>query len=141
MSIISKLFGSDKVINAGLDVIDKVWYTKEEQADAEIVKAKLKMEWQKLYHPYKLAQRIMMMAVTGAFVGMMLVLFLMWIGCVIYMMFSGSSEMFDFLKAEIYEMIELTIKAFGIPFFTILGFYFGMGEVDVAEWAKNRGKK
>ena len=50
MGLIAKLFGSDKVIDAGISGIDKMFYTDEEKADA-------KMHLLKLYEPFKLAQR------------------------------------------------------------------------------------
>lgn len=52
MSIWSKLFGSDSVIQAGIDGIDAIVYTDEE-------KAKDKISILKAYEPFKIAQRIL----------------------------------------------------------------------------------
>ncbi|MCH8821320.1 hypothetical protein IID23_02230 [Patescibacteria group bacterium] len=45
-----KIFGSDKVIEGGMNAIDKMFFTDEEKSDA-------KMALLKLYEPFKLAQR------------------------------------------------------------------------------------
>ena len=50
MSFFSKLFGNDKIIDAGISGIDAMFFTDEEKSNA-------KMQFLKLYEPYKLAQR------------------------------------------------------------------------------------
>ncbi len=50
MSFFSKLFGNDKIIEAGISGIDALVFTDEEKSNA-------KMQFLKLYEPYKLAQR------------------------------------------------------------------------------------
>ena len=52
MAFWSKLFGSDKIISAGINTIDKIVYTDEEKADN-------KLSLLKLYEPFKLAQRLL----------------------------------------------------------------------------------
>ena len=54
MSFWSKLFGADKIIDAGIKGIDAMVFTDEE-------KSKAKMSLLKLYEPYKLAQRYLAM--------------------------------------------------------------------------------
>lgn len=65
MSFFGKLFGSDSVIEKGVDGIyngiDKLVYTDEERAD----NFRLMM---KIYEPFKLAQRFMMMIVCPPYV-------------------------------------------------------------------------
>jgi hypothetical protein len=65
MSFLGKLFGSTKVISKGVDGIyngvDKLVYTDEEKAD----NFRLMM---KIYEPFKLAQRFMMMIVCPPYV-------------------------------------------------------------------------
>lgn len=65
MSFLDKLFGSTKVISKGVDGIyngvDKLVYTDEEKAD----NFRLMM---KIYEPFKLAQRFMMMIVCPPYV-------------------------------------------------------------------------
>lgn len=50
MGIWDSLFGSDKVINAGISGLDAIVFTDEE-------KSKAQQEFLKLYEPFKLAQR------------------------------------------------------------------------------------
>lgn len=50
--LFSTLFGNDTVIQSGIDTIDKIAYTEEEKADG-------KMEFLKLYVPFKIAQRFL----------------------------------------------------------------------------------
>lgn len=57
MNIFGKLFGSDKVIDAGISAIDAMVYTDEE-------KAINRMKFLKLYEPFKIAQRYIAIIVT-----------------------------------------------------------------------------
>jgi len=50
--IFGKLFGSEKVIDAGINGIDKMFFTGEEKSDA-------KLKFLKAYEPFKLAQRLL----------------------------------------------------------------------------------
>jgi len=50
MGILSKLFGSDKIIDAGINGIDAMVFTDQEQSNA-------KLAFLKLYEPFKIAQR------------------------------------------------------------------------------------
>ena len=50
MGLLSKIFGSDKIIDAGIKSIDAMVYTDEEKSDKKAL-------FLKLYEPYKLAQR------------------------------------------------------------------------------------
>lgn len=52
MNIFGKLFGSDKVIDAGIKGLDAVVYTREEKA-AQFA------AFLKLYEPFKIAQRLL----------------------------------------------------------------------------------
>jgi len=138
MGIFSKLFGSEKVIDKGMDAIDSIWHTEEEKAEDRLTKAKLKLEFRSFYHPYKLAQRIMMIFVAGAFVGIHLICAIAWLVCVF--VFWGNSEVYDFIATEIPKIMGMNNDALGLPFIIIVGFYFGAGELDVSKWI-NIGKK
>lgn len=50
MGLMARIFGSDKVIDAGISSIDKIFYTDEEKSDKKAL-------FLKLYEPFKLAQR------------------------------------------------------------------------------------
>lgn len=63
MSIWSKLFGSEKVIDNGMKAIDSLILTDEE-------KTQYKLELLKAYEPFKIAQRYFMMIVTMPFMFM-----------------------------------------------------------------------
>ncbi|MGJ8685853.1 MAG: hypothetical protein ACSHWQ_00130 [Spongiibacteraceae bacterium] len=52
MNIFGKLFGSDKVIEAGINGLDAVVFTAEEKASA-------KLALLKAYEPFKIAQRLL----------------------------------------------------------------------------------
>ena len=113
MDIISSLFGSDKVIDAGIDGIDAMVFTDEE-------KSKAKMAFLKLYEPYKLAQRWLM-----AFV------------CIPYVL--AWSAVVGILILEVFTKQELNtdrLTAFligsdvGTAFVLIICFYFGGGAVE-----------
>ena len=51
------IFGGDKVIDAGISVIDKIVYTEEEKADSAIVKTRLKIKLLEAYSAFKVTQR------------------------------------------------------------------------------------
>ena len=61
MGIWSKLFGSDKIIDAGIDGIDAMVFTDEEKSSA-------KMSFLKLYEPFKVAQRWLSIVVSVPYV-------------------------------------------------------------------------
>ena len=63
MSFLGKLFGSEKVIDAGINGIDKAFYTDEEKAEDAITRIGLKERILQAYEPFKLAQRYMMLIV------------------------------------------------------------------------------
>ena len=75
-----KIFGSDKVIDAGINSIDAMFYTDEEKSQS-------KKDLLKLYEPYKLAQRVLAFAVSFNF------FVFMWV-CV-YAIFCGESGQLD----------------------------------------------
>lgn len=113
MSIWSNLFGSDKVIDAGISGIDAMVFTDEERSSA-------KMAFLKLYEPYKLAQRWLM-----AFV------------CIPYVL--AWSSVVVILVAEVFMKRELDtdkLTSFlmgsdvGTAFVLIIAFYFGGGAVE-----------
>ena len=75
MSIWADIFGTGKVIEKGLELIDDAWTSDEEQAemDAQAIerKAQSKIELLKAYAPFKLTQRILAFSFTGVFLFIM----------------------------------------------------------------------
>ena len=52
MNVLSRLFGNSKVVQAGIDTIDAVFYTDEEKAEG-------KKDLLKAFEPFKIAQRLL----------------------------------------------------------------------------------
>jgi hypothetical protein len=100
--VLGKLFGSDKIIDAGVKAADAVWFTNEEKA-----------EWHlrllKAYEPFKIAQRLLALIFCIPYVTLIMSLF------------------FD---ADILGHIRLLNELFGGPVTAILCFYFGGGAVE-----------
>ncbi len=99
MELFGKIFGSEKAIDTGLDMLDNVFYTDQE-------KVKSHQEFLKLYEPYKLAQRMIAFVMVGLFGFSFLVVFTM------------SVFGFD------YKSPMEVINAFGIGYLTGLVFTF-----------------
>ena len=61
MGLLARLFGDDKIIDAGINGIDAMVFTDEEQSKA-------KMAFLKLYEPFKIAQRYIAMTFCPAYI-------------------------------------------------------------------------
>lgn len=108
MGVLSTILGSGDVISKGLNLIDDMHTSKEEEIAA---KTKAKTDLLSSYAPFKVAQRYLALIFGITFVGsyfMVLTLF--------------------FLDKDIAQVQEL-ISAFKIDWImlTIVGFYFGGG--------------
>lgn len=99
MGIWSALFGSDKVIAAGIDGLDAIVFTPEE-------KSKAQQEFLKLYEPFKLAQRYLAIIFSVPYV-------LAWIVTFFSSFFSDVSRQFELLNGDIGSIV-----------FAIVSFYF-----------------
>jgi len=124
MSFWSKLFGSDKIIDAGISGIDAMIFTDEEKSSA-------KMKFLKLYEPFKLAQRYLAMTFCPAYVFMWVVTGLLEVANIFIVAFTDKS-------LDIAVMYKLLSGDFAMMVLLILGFYFGGGAV---EGIVNRFKK
>jgi hypothetical protein len=124
MGMFSKLFGSDKIIDAGIDGIDAMIFTDEEQSKA-------KMAFLKLYEPFKLAQRYLAMTFCPAYMFMWMVTCLLEVANIFIVTFTSKSlntdVMYKLLSGDISVMVII-----------ILSFYFGGGAL---EGIVNRFKK
>ena len=121
MGIFSRLFGSDKIIDAGISGIDAMVFTDEEQSSA-------KMAFLKLYEPYKIAQRWLMSYICIPYMGLWSLT-----GCILMADVFMERE-FDVDKLTAFLLHEYV----GTAFVLIVCFYFGGG---AAEGVVNRFKK
>lgn len=103
MGLISKIFGSDKVIKAGTDALDKVWYTDEEKAEGHI-------RLLKAYEAFKLAQRLLAMIVVPPWIAGLFICFVL-----------------TLFNIDVTEGMKILEGKLGISALTILAFYFGGG--------------
>ncbi len=105
MGFFSRLFGSDKIIDAGVNGIDAMIFTDEEKSNA-------KMQFLKLYEPYKLAQRYLALIYSIPYA-------LAWLVTFIASFFIDAALQIELLKGD----------AFYINI-VILSFYFGGGAAE-----------
>jgi len=117
---LGKIFGSDKVIDAGISGIDAMVFTDEEKSNA-------KMTFLKLYEPYKIAQRWLMLVVSIPYVALWFLTGLIYIADVFIVKELDLTAIMTFLNGDM-----------GSAFIVILAFYFGGGAV---EGVVNRLKK
>lgn len=107
MGVFQKLFGSDSVIQAGIDGIDAVVFTDEERSRA-------KQEFLKLYVPFKIAQRYLAIICAVPYVSAWFITFL------------ASFSM------DITKQLALLNGDMGSIVFAIVGFYFLGGAAEGA---------
>ena len=115
MSIWTKLFSANKVIDGVISAGDKLVFTPEE-------KKELFIEELKVYTPFKIAQRWLMITVCVPYVIMALVLF----GCL--MTDIGNTD----------SAIDVLTGPLGWAFVAIVGFYTGGGAIEggIKAWGK-----
>lgn len=99
MSIFSRLLGSDKIIDAGINGIDAIFYTDQEKAEN-------KKAFLKLYEPFKVAQRYLALIFSIPYVTAWLITFVasFWL--------------------NVDKQIELLTGDIGTIVGIIIGFYF-----------------
>lgn len=128
-SILASIFGSGKVIEKGLDLIDETWTSDEEESEnkAKLIEAKTKAKIDLIgaYAPFKVAQRYLAVMFTLVF---------------LFIMLNG-------VVGALYGWIDMKnvndAKAFanemwlGEIMLAIITFYFGGGFIE----SKNKGKK
>lgn len=112
LGIIGKILGSDKVIEKGLDLIDSMHTSTEEEIAA---KAKAKTALLQAYAPFKLAQRYLALMFGLTFLGSYVL--------VLGMTISGQGDP---------DAVTKVMEQFSINYamLIILGFYFGGGAVE-----------
>lgn len=112
MGIFSKLFGSEKIIDAGINGIDAMVFTDQEQSNA-------KLAFLKLYEPFKIAQRYIAMTFCPAYIFGWILTFTIEIIDIFTVKDLNTEKLYNMLQGDITLMVTL-----------ILGFYFGGGAVE-----------
>lgn len=114
-STIGKIFGADKVIEKGMELIDDAWTSDEEEIQA---KAKAKVDLLGAYAPFKLAQRYIAFMFTAMFI------FIMANGVI--------GSLYGWIDiANVQEAKEFANEMWlGEIMLAIVGFYFGGGFAD-----------
>ena len=113
MGLFSRLFGSEKVIDAGIAGIDKAFYTDEEKAETYNKRMALKSALLQAYQPFKVAQRMLALIYSIPYV-------VAWFGLF------GLSFFMDVDK----QMRFLVDSDMAVANLIILGFYFAGGAAE-----------
>lgn len=119
MGLWSKLFGSETIIEAGINGIDAMVFTDQEQSTA-------KMAFLKLYEPFKIAQRYIAMTFCPAYIFCWVLTFIIEVIDIFIVKDLNTDTLYKLLQGDVALMVVL-----------ILGFYFGGG---AAEGIVNRFK-
>ena len=130
MGFLSRLFGTEKIVDGLYNGIDKAVFTSEEKADhfLRILKA---------YEPFKLLQRFLALIVGIPYM-------LVWIMCAIFYIYGLTVEDLEVGKRMIdgsKELAKLNNEQLGMPFAIILSFAFGGGMLEGGIRAFRRDKK
>jgi hypothetical protein len=121
--IFKHIFSGKEALKTVSGVIDEMVYTKEEKADNELSKARLKINTLNAYNPFKLAQRVLAIGIT------LLIIVLAVISVIASIMNAPH------IVNDIYEIAD----HFKIDwaFITIIAFYFAGGTIE----SMNKSKK
>jgi hypothetical protein len=120
IGILSKILGSGDVIKKGMDLIDDMHTSSEEEIAA---KSKAKIDLMNAYAPFKLAQRYIALMFTAVFLSMFVL--------VLAMTLAGEGDI---------DAVKQIIGDFWIGeiMLMIVGFYFGGGLAESVTSAKNK---
>jgi hypothetical protein len=121
LSVLGKIFGSGDVISKGIDLIDSLVVTSEEEIQA---KTKAKTEMLNAYAPFKLAQRVIAFAFTFVY-----------LACFSLVLGFTLAE-----RATDADMVKQVLEDFqiGYAMLIILAFYFGSGAFEGVMNAKSK---
>ena len=106
MGFLSKLFGTEKAIDAGAKLLDNAFYTDQEKAAGHV-------RLLKAYEPFKLAQRFLALLVVPPWA-------LGWFVCFVL----------SFTDIDLTYPMEILEGKLGLAALTILGFYFAGGTIN-----------
>jgi hypothetical protein len=120
IAVLSKILGSGDVIKKGMDLIDDMHTSTEEEIAA---KSKAKIDLMNAYAPFKLAQRYIALMFTAVFLSMFVL--------VLAMTLAGEGDI---------NAVKQIIGDFWIGeiMLMIVGFYFGGGLAESVTSAKNK---
>lgn len=121
-SLLGKLFGSEKVIQAGINLIDDMHTSTEEEI---VAKTNAKVALLQAYAPFKIAQRYIALIFTGIFS---------------FIMLNGVlGSLYGFIDLSAVEDAKQFANSMwlGEIMLTIVGFYFGGG---LAESIRNKSR-
>jgi len=120
LGVLSKILGSGDVIKKGMDLIDDMHTSTEEEIAA---KSKAKIDLMNAYAPFKLAQRYIALMFTAVF----LIMFAL----VVAMILGGKGDI---------DAVKQVIGDFWIGeiMLMIVGFYFGGGLAESVGSARNK---
>lgn len=113
MKLLSKIFGSDKIIDAGISAGDKLFFTNEEKADYRI-------KLLKAYEPFKLAQRLIALLVTAVYLFIHLTAAIMFV----------VSFWIEKAKEASEGLFTLNNESLGTAFAIIVAWYFAGGVIN-----------
>lgn len=123
MGIWNSLFGSDKIIDAGISGIDAMVFTDEEKSNA-------KMAFLKLYEPYKIAQRWLMTFICIPYMALWFIA-----GCILVV------DVFVVKDLDTTKLVSYLLHQYvGSAFVVIISFYFGGGAVEGIISRMSKGK-
>ena len=122
---LGKIFGTDSVIEKGMEIGDEIFYTKQEQASDDIKKSNYKLAFMKQYEAYKLAQRLIALVITCYLVVVSFILLCAQL--YVMFMFWENPEAYDFFSQQLKDIASYQIETFGTAFMFITGFYYGGG--------------
>ena len=112
MGIWNSLFGSDKIIDAGISGIDAMVFTDEEKSSA-------KMKFLALYEPFKIGQRYLAMTFCPPYVLVWFIAVVIEVVNIFTEKVYNTDKLFNMLQGDMGLMVAL-----------IMGFYFGGGAVE-----------
>ena len=145
---LGKIFGSEKVIDAGISGIDKAFYTKEERADDDIKKTGAKLLFMKAYEPFKLAQRLLAFMLGVPFVIIHFIIAMFWIVLILVSFIKGFPlgeipQIYEFGVAQLQRVAEMNNQTLGEPLAWVFIFYFagGAGEGLISKFMASRGAR
>lgn len=120
MGLMSRIFGSDKIVDAGIKGIDAMVFTDEE-------KSNVKLAFLKAYEPFKLAQRYLALLIT-----------------LLIVVFAITGITFVSLGRDVDQLLDL-FSALNLDLSSALiyGFYFGGGAAEgiIKSFSNNRNNK
>ena len=125
MGILGKLLGSTDIIKAGIELVDDMHTSTEEEIAA---KSKARVDLMNAYAPFKVAQRLLALMFAGTFLTCFVMVLGMTLGGV------GSADDVRNILSEFW---------IGEIMLTIVGFYFGGGALEGAAsaWQSRADKK